>query len=117
VRIPKVWLEQGGFAHGAHAVFACGKCHAQAAVFDPGFAPEVPRPDWSLPGSKSPFVLSLLGEQEASKDAADVLIPGAEVCRECHGSANAPEPAVASDCVLCHPFHRSELGLLESVAR
>jgi hypothetical protein len=117
VRIPTVWLEQGGFAHGAHAVFECRSCHAGAAVFDPNFAPEVPRPAWSLEGSKSRFVLSQLGEQAASENSSDVLIPGSEVCRDCHGGPRAPEPAVASDCVLCHPFHRTELGPIESASR
>jgi len=117
VRVPAEWLAQGGFVHGSHAVFECRRCHAAAAVFDPEFAPEVPRPSWSIEGSKSPFVLSLRSEQAPSEKAHDVLIPGIEVCRDCHGGARVPEPAVASDCVLCHPFHRRELGPFESAAR
>jgi hypothetical protein len=117
VRVPTMWLEQGGFAHGTHAVFECRRCHAAAAVFDPEFAPELPRPGWSIEGSKSPFILSRTDEQTPSKESSDVLIPGIEVCRKCHGGPRAPEPAVASDCVMCHPFHRRELGPLESASQ
>ncbi len=118
VRVPAAWLEQGSFAHGTHAVFECRSCHPAAAVYDPGFAPETPRPAWSLERSGGPFVLSTPDELAArwqripSESAHDVLIPGIDTCRECHGGARVPEPAIASDCVVCHPFHRSDLGPL-----
>ena len=53
----------------------------------------------------------------ASKVATDVLIPGIKTCRECHGGARARPPAVASDCVSCHSFHRADQGLIGLVAR
>ena len=43
-----------------------------------------------------------------SRQATDVLIPGIETCRECHGGARSDGVArnrVPSECTLCHSFH------------
>ena len=45
-----------------------------------------------------------------SKHATDILIPDIARCRECHGGAASPAK-VASDCLMCHPFHIPSRGL------
>ncbi len=48
-----------------------------------------------------------------SESAEDVLIPGIENCRDCHGSgfARLNEPAqTPSTCVMCHTFHFPDKG-------
>jgi predicted CXXCH cytochrome family protein len=55
-----------------------------------------------------------------SKDAADVLMPKIEDCRECHGSGDPhrnPEGRVQSGCTMCHGFHDSRHGAWEGAAR
>jgi predicted CXXCH cytochrome family protein len=39
-----------------------------------------------------------------SKRATDILLPDIARCRECHGGTNS-SAKVASDCLMCHPFH------------
>jgi len=49
----------------------------------------------------------------ASTHAADLLIPGIESCRECHGSGIARRNSggqIASTCVACHGFHDEAKG-------
>lgn len=49
-----------------------------------------------------------------STAASDVLIPGIETCRSCHGSGIAARNSTAqmpSTCVMCHNFHFDALGL------
>ena len=45
-----------------------------------------------------------------SKHATDILIPGISRCRECHGGSDS-SAKVASDCLMCHPFHVPNRGL------
>jgi hypothetical protein len=43
-----------------------------------------------------------------SSDAtADILLPGIELCRNCHGSQQTRGSA-RSDCVECHAYHHDE---------
>jgi predicted CXXCH cytochrome family protein len=42
----------------------------------------------------------------------DLLIPGIENCRQCHGGARA-RGMVASTCIACHDYHRSPLLTLD----
>lgn len=39
-----------------------------------------------------------------SDNSKDVLLPGVENCRDCHGGAHA-EDKYASTCIVCHEFH------------
>ena len=39
-----------------------------------------------------------------SKHATDILLPDIARCRECHGGTGS-SAKVASDCLMCHPFH------------
>ena len=45
-----------------------------------------------------------------SKHATDILLPGINRCRECHGGTDT-SAKVASDCLMCHPFHIPNRGL------
>lgn len=52
-------------------------------------------------------------DASASETARDVLIPGIETCRDCHGSGIARRNAGSqspSTCVLCHGFHFDSKG-------
>jgi predicted CXXCH cytochrome family protein len=45
-----------------------------------------------------------------STDSSDVILPGIETCRGCHGDAAGAGGKVASPCLLCHVFHHDEHG-------
>lgn len=51
-----------------------------------------------------------------SKKAADILLPDIARCRECHGGT-AATAKVASDCLMCHPFHIATRGAWLRTAR
>ena len=42
---------------------------------------------------------------ETSSSSEDVLMPGIETCRECHGGQTKQANRIASTCVSCHGFH------------
>lgn len=48
----------------------------------------------------------------SSDTSADVLLPGIESCRICHGSGDAAAGKLASTCVTCHKFHRATTARL-----
>jgi pSer/pThr/pTyr-binding forkhead associated (FHA) protein len=122
VSIPSVWMPKSAFRHETHAPFPCRDCHPAAAVYDPDPDAATPRPAWSFPESR-PYALFTSGELAklegltASKNAQDILVPGIDRCRDCHGGATAAPPLVASECVLCHPFHRAESGPMGAPVR
>jgi hypothetical protein len=41
-----------------------------------------------------------------STQSSDVLIPGIDNCRTCHGGAKAKDK-VATTCIACHDYHQS----------
>lgn len=43
---------------------------------------------------------------QKSQSASDILIPGIDNCRACHGGANARDK-VATTCIACHNYHQS----------
>ncbi len=47
-----------------------------------------------------------------SETSADVMLPGIESCRTCHGSGNAGQGKLASTCITCHKFHRAKTARL-----
>lgn len=51
-----------------------------------------------------------------SKLAADILLPDIARCRECHGGVDSTAK-VASDCLMCHPFHTPSRGAWLRTAR
>ena len=120
---------------------ACPECHLLER--GPGALPEVAPVETSwdrLPhawfphprhGPSQGLACSDCHAAAASPRAADVLIPGIEVCRSCHGGGGAAvddeeagevsvasgseavdglrrRPAIASACVDCHDFHAPE---------
>ena len=115
VELAERWLPKAEFSHRAHAPSPCKDCHAAAAVYDAGFVPDHVRPAWSMAKAGS-YELALPAEllgasgRAPSKTSSDILIPEIAQCRNCHGGATAGTSRVASDCVLCHVFHRPENG-------
>lgn len=115
VDVTDVWLPGSIFRHKTHQVFPCRDCHARAAIYDTNAETTAERPAWSLEDAR-PYALwspeELLARQGnlPSESSEDVLIPGIEECRTCHGGGDASPPLVASNCVLCHSFHRDEYG-------
>ena len=115
VELADHWLPKAEFSHRAHAPSPCKDCHAAAAVYDAAFVPDHARPAWSVPHA-GPYELALPAEllgasgKSPSKASSDILIPEIAECRNCHGGATARASRVASDCVLCHVFHRQENG-------
>lgn len=51
---------------------------------------------------------------ERSETSADLMLPGIESCRTCHGSGDAGEGKLASTCVTCHKFHRAQTARLRN---
>ena len=44
-------------------------------------------------------------DSDKSKKAADIAMPGVEVCQQCHVGARPVLGKVTSDCASCHEFH------------
>jgi predicted CXXCH cytochrome family protein len=91
-RIPDRWLPHSHFDHGRHTEVACTVCH-----YTPGTSTD------ALRTQETPIMLE-------SKVVQDVLMPGIEVCRQCHGPSSAqPRGGSArSGCIECHVYHRSD---------
>ena len=110
VEVAEVWMPKSEFRHGTHSPFPCAGCHPAAAAYDPDEGSRGERPAWSLPTAR-PFGLLTPEELHArtgllpSEDASDVLIPGIELCRDCHSGRAKQTAKVRSECVMCHPFH------------
>ncbi len=49
-----------------------------------------------------------------SESATDVLLPGIERCRECHGGEEPQAGRLVSPCTSCHDFHRERFGLMRA---
>jgi len=81
--IPQRWMPMARFSHRSHAMVACQKCH-----YDSGQGQEPLVPD-------------------RSSDTADLMMPGIQVCRECHtvSGRNSHPGSAASRCVDCHRYH------------
>jgi hypothetical protein len=95
---------------------ACFGCHVVTPPADGGFgyrvAPVSLRDNF-LPAARFPHSAHEADLEcadchaaQTSARAADVLIPGIETCRACHGGARA-FGKVASACVDCHGYHAS----------
>ena len=54
---------------------------------------------------------------EKSETSADINLPGIEICRSCHGGANAGEGQLASTCITCHEFHRAKEARVQAAAK
>ena len=65
-----------------------------------------------------PHVVTPCGDchgAETSKSSEEVLLPGIETCRQCHGDNGGPEQ-VSSDCIDCHRSHVSDAPLWDPLA-
>jgi predicted CXXCH cytochrome family protein len=106
----------------------CHDCHEISATGDPDdpwkVEPAKLREAW-MPGARfnharHATALSECGlchDAARSKEAADVLMPRIEDCRECHGSGDPhrnPQDLVQSGCTLCHGFHDARHGAWDS---
>jgi hypothetical protein len=115
VALTKAWLGATRFDHSSHASSPCATCHPRAAVHDSEYAARnegFERDPATLEG-RVPYGLVPLEDLrerglEPSERASDVLVLGRESCRDCHAGSRAMAPAVASDCVMCHPYHRAD---------
>ena len=98
---------------------ACVNCHEVSAVDDPEMPWRVEPvrlttsffPHANFPHSAHDTGVTGCGSchnASASTSSVDVLIPGIESCRECHGSAVARRndaSQIPSTCIMCHSFH------------
>jgi len=69
----------------------------------------MPRARFDHAAHISETCVSCHGSAPKSKHATDILLPDIARCRECHGGAGS-SAKVASDCLMCHPFHIPSRG-------
>lgn len=95
-QIPIRWLLNASFDHEKHK-----------SIVDKRFVdPEVP------PGIVSANIACLKchGSAFTSVKTSDILLPGIESCRECHGQLSNSATAsvgVSDTCTMCHSYHRA----------
>jgi hypothetical protein len=78
--IPSRWMPHSRFSHRRHVSIRCVECH-------------------QAPGASAATL--------SSSKTSDVLMPGIETCRNCHGAPGGSHGQRArSDCVECHLYHR-----------
>ena len=80
--VKDVWYEKARFSHAAHRALDCRGCHENAY-------PDGPKP---------------------SKASSDVLIPGLDNCKQCHGPGKEGIAVgrASGTCVECHAYHEVE---------
>ena len=49
-------------------------------------------------------------EATKSKESSDVLMPGIEICQDCHLGEQAGDTTASSECLACHDFHIDDYG-------
>lgn len=82
-KVPTVWLPHAQFSHATHRAVECTSCH--------------PRADADAEG--------------ASTRAADILLPGIEVCVRCHAPASRNGGGALFHCTECHRYHNGDAPL------
>jgi predicted CXXCH cytochrome family protein len=70
----------------------------------------MPRARFDHAAHISETCVSCHSNAQKSKHATDILLPDIARCRECHGGAGS-SAKVASDCLMCHPFHIPSRGV------
>ena len=102
---------------------SCGLCH-QAEPTGAGGEQEWVLAPLGVPHAWLPKSRFSHGQHEAmgcddchadvagSESSADVLLPEIDVCRTCHGGADARAGRLASTCITCHGFHRAKAARL-----
>jgi predicted CXXCH cytochrome family protein len=69
----------------------------------------MPRARFDHAAHVSETCVSCHAEAPKSKHATDILLPDIARCRECHDGVGS-SAKVASDCLMCHPFHIPSRG-------
>lgn len=107
------------------AYTTCGKCHtvtptgkgngAEAWHIDPVRIPKawLPGANFSHKQHDTQACTDCHANANKSDTSADVMLPGIDSCRTCHGSGDAGEGKLASTCVTCHGFHRAKEARLK----
>ena len=107
------------------AYTTCGKCHtvqpsgkgsgAEAWHMDPVKIPHawLPAANFSHKQHNTQACTDCHVEAKTSETSADVMLPGINSCRTCHGSSDAGEGKLASTCVNCHSLHRADQARLK----
>lgn len=108
------------------AYTTCGKCHtvtptgkgssgADAWHIDPVRIPKawLPAANFSHKQHDTQACTDCHVNAKKSETSADVMLPGIDSCRTCHGSGDAGEGKLASTCVTCHGFHRAKEAQLK----
>ena len=88
--IPKVWFSHARFAHKDHRMLECVGCHVKI------------EPQKTADGKKQTTA-------RTSEKTEDVLLPGIELCRDCHKKSDrsgaAREASATTNCSSCHVYH------------
>ena len=100
--VPGVWLKHAVFDHSAHRALNCRECH-------PG-AENSGRPVPSRGSENGPPLLANGKPTWTSNE--DVLLPGIQVCRDCHApprrSGGRLMGGARFDCAECHTYHNGD---------
>jgi len=54
-------------------------------------------------------------EARNSETAEQLLLPGIQRCRQCHGGEQAHAGKISSPCIECHDFHRARFGPMRAI--
>jgi hypothetical protein len=97
--VTSMWLQHATFSHSPHRALRCQECHPKAGS-EPGEPP-----------TTSPV----------SQISEDVLIPGIDSCRRCHGPEGShkgpPTGQVRATCITCHQYHNGDHAGTRPAAR
>lgn len=120
------WSEQQG-EQAVREVFegrVCRYCHVVEATGDaqlPWSIAPLSLGEHALRGARfthKPHEVTPCGdchEAQSSKASSDVLLPGIETCRSCHGD-DGRAAQVSSDCIDCHSYHVGDAPLWDPLA-
>ena len=87
VRVSGVWYAEAKFTHARHTTVECTQCHGTNSKSADGTG-------------------NVWHNARESERSSDVLIPGIDNCRACHGGAYAKDK-VGTTCISCHAYHQS----------
>ncbi len=102
----------------------CGECHRPVARADgkPGVMPVTLttryfEQGWFDHAAHRQETCTSCHAAATSASSADLLLPGIKDCRTCHLGEDADEAKVPSGCAMCHGYHSTARGSLESAER
>lgn len=98
---------------------SCRECHTLSHPGGPDAVPEVakaaittrwlPHSEFHHAGHQKLECTYCHAKATTSKETSDVLIPGIQVCRECHHSGNDTAQACCSECHVYHDWSKKKL--------